>query len=118
MSKEGVEYFYQVETDDIFFDVDVLANSSIAHSLRDQYQADLVVLLTDGNYGYAAGVVTEIGPNESTAFAIVEVDCATANLTFAHETAHLFGGLHQNDPDGIYEHGYYFNTGWWPFRNK
>jgi len=95
-----------------------LRTNSTAKNYRNQYQADLVVLLTDGDYhnGLALGKVADIGPINSWAYAIVEADYATSNLTFAHEVAHLFGGRHQNDPHGTYEHGYYFSTGWWIFK--
>ncbi len=103
---------FNENSSDIVGDVNRLKNNSVAQNYRNQYQADLVVLLTDGNYPGIAGIVADIGPNDSHAYAIVEADYATSNLTFAHEVAHLFGGRHQNDPNGTYEHGHYFTTGW------
>lgn len=113
VSKASVQYLNFTETTDPFDDVDRLKINSTAQSLRNQYQADLVILLTDANYTGVAGIVAEIGPINNAAYAIVEVDYATGNLTFAHEAAHLFGCRHQNDPNGTYQHGYYFTKGWW-----
>jgi hypothetical protein len=101
-------------------DVEDLSNNTTAHNLRDTHQADLVILLTDGNYhdNYYTyyGIVDNIGPSNTEAYAIVEADQATAKYIFAHEAGHLFGGRHHNDPSGSFQHGYYFKTGWWPFR--
>ncbi|MCF6341923.1 MAG: zinc-dependent metalloprotease [Bacteroidales bacterium] len=112
VSKAQVKYLDFTETpDDIQYDVNRLANNSTAQDLRTQYQADLVVLLTYGQYIDYVGMARAIGPINSWAYAIVEVDYATANLTFAHETAHLFGARHQNDPAGTYQHGFFFTSG-------
>jgi hypothetical protein len=119
VQKANTKYLSFTENpSDISDDVEnQLRNNSTAQYYRNLYQADLVVLLTDGNYHngpyYYAGRVADIGPNNSYAYAIVEADYATSNLTFAHEVAHLFGARHQNDTNGSYEHGYYFTTGWW-----
>jgi len=112
------------DPDDIEADVAILSTNQTVQNLRDTYQADLVVLLTDGNYqlmyGWQLydvyGIVRNIGPSDAEAYAIVEADQATPQYIFAHETGHLFGGRHHNDPTGTYEHGYHFLTGVWPFR--
>jgi len=116
VQKANTKYLgFTENSSDIVSDVTNLSDNYYAKQYRNQYQADLVVLLTDGNYhnGTVLGIVDEIGPNNNHAYAIVEADFATSNLTFAHEVAHLFGGRHQNDPNGTYEHGYYYTTGWW-----
>jgi len=118
VSKAGVNFLDFTETQNIDFDVNRLRNNSTAQSLRNQYNADLVVLLTDANYPNEAGRVAEIGPNNSTSYAIVEVDFATANLTFAHEVAHLFGARHDIDDNGTYQHGYIFSKGSWFWKKR
>ncbi len=117
----------------IFNDVTMLAARADVQALRDQTAADLVVLMTDGDYtepntwDRIFGVVRLIGPSEPDAYAIVEAQEATASYTFAHELGHLFGARHQQS--NIYNpcaqfgfdcgddtpgdaHGYAFRTGW------
>ncbi|MCP4551978.1 MAG: T9SS type A sorting domain-containing protein [Bacteroidetes bacterium] len=122
MSLAGVEHLdFTENTSNIVADVDNLSTNADAANLRNTNEADLVVLLTDGNYtdGYYTyyGIVDNIGPINADAFSIVEADVSTSSkYTFAHEVCHLFGGRHDNDPSGTYEHGYTFKTGIWPFR--
>jgi len=103
-------------------DIDVLEADPTAQALRSQFAADLVILLTDGNYGGVTGIATN-GQNlifdAAHAFAIVQTDWATtAGYTFAHEFGHLCGGRHDNDPDAGYAHAKIFHTGFWPFRTE
>lgn len=118
VSLAGVSHLNFTETNDIFEDISNLAINLDAQNLRDINQADLVVLLTDGNYADYYGISNAIGPNESFAYALLEADQATGAYTFAHEIGHLFGGHHENDNQGSlgYDHGYHFLTGIWPFR--
>lgn len=82
------------ETQSIGGDLNALITNVTAGNLREQHQADLVILLTDGNYGNYLGLA-QLGPRvSSVAYAIVEADCATALYTFAHEVTHLFGCDH------------------------
>ena len=110
---------------------DLIANPE-ANRLRRETGADLVVILTDGNYqigdyqyyGLAGNYdpsnppelrLPELLPNRS--FVIVEADRASANYTFAHEVGHLFAARHQTcdnwlnpgcDNDPVIQHGYGF----------
>lgn len=80
---------------------------AILHDLRDEYSADVVVLLAE--YSNACGQVKTIGVGASEAFAVSDWTCATGNYTFGHEIAHLFGARHNNDPNSTpfaYGHGY------------
>lgn len=108
----GVEPFGFIESQFIDVDVNALANDVNAQILRNAFGADIVVMLTDGPYGGTFGIVEAIGPNDNSAYSIVETGAATTGrFTFAHEVAHLFGGGHDNDPrDGI-PHGHSFRTG-------
>src|SRR5690606_17234090 len=77
-------------------DVENLHNNATAQNLRNQFEADLVVLLTNGAwYGGFVGLAEAFGPAEDDAYAIVQVLHATSSLTFAHEVGHLMGGKHQ-----------------------
>lgn len=106
------------ESGNIRVDVENFSQDTTAHNLRNAHQADLVVLLTDGNYGSIMGIVDKIGPDNANAYAIVEADKATPKYTFTHEVGRLFGGCHENDYGNgtSYEHGYHFQTGWWIFK--
>jgi hypothetical protein len=108
-------------TIDISNDIKRLTLSNEARTLRDQYQADLVVLLTNSNYSFAAGIAAEIGPIVDSAYAIVQTEYATATYTYAHEVGHLMGCRHQQcsvyptrscDDRGDKEHGWR-----WQYRN-
>ncbi len=79
------------------------------HGLRDQYGADVVVLVNDVN-GYC-GQADAIGANAQSAFAMVDWDCATGYYSFGHEIGHLQGARHnpENDPSTTpyaFGHGY------------
>lgn len=76
------------------------------HSLRNQYMADIVVLLVDDNQ--YCGVATLLA-QQTTAFAVVNYQCATTNITFAHEIGHLMGAQHDpfvNDDNPHFDYGY------------
>ncbi|WP_405598523.1 MULTISPECIES: M12 family metallo-peptidase [unclassified Pseudoalteromonas] len=80
-----------------------------AHTLRDQYGADVVILVNDVN-GYC-GQAKAIGANANSAFAMVDYDCATGYYSFGHEIGHLQGARHnpENDPSTSpysFGHGY------------
>ena len=106
-------------------DINDLIGDPTAQALRRQFNADLVVLFTDGNYqdgvnlffGWAGNyrIVNgrpQIGLIDERSYAIVEIDRARETFTFAHEVGHLFGMLHQTcaenpagcDDDGTFQH--------------
>lgn len=96
----------------------VLAANSYAQYYRNQYKADLVVCLTDGNFN--RNMVGWSGTNfqlsEKNSYAIVDADAANVSFAFAHEIGHLFTARHQQstidatDPDNAPgpAHGYGF----------
>jgi len=90
-----------------------LRNNLIAQARRNATNADLVVLMTNGNYGNFNGIVASIGPDNANAYAIVQINDATSNQrVFAHEVGHLFGGRHDEfDPDATFDRGRIFQTG-------
>lgn len=120
LAKAGTVHLNFIEDgDDYQTDLTRLLNNTQAHQLRNQYQADLVVLLTDNVYPEIYGVAY-LGPNPYTSYSIVEAPHATSGFTFAHEVGHLFGCRHEvdDDPGGSFEHGYKFTTGWWLWKKK
>jgi hypothetical protein len=80
-------------------------------TLRDQYGADLMILMT-GNSGYGGcGQARAIGANASNAVAVAKESCGTGYYSFGHEIGHLFGARHiiTQDPSTTpfsYGHGY------------
>jgi hypothetical protein len=81
----------------------------IVHTWRDQYLADVVVLIVnDQSY---CGLASAVLANASTAFAAVDYTCATGNYSFGHEIGHLQGARHDRTSDSTntpfqYGHGY------------
>lgn len=89
------------EGDDLEVDVNKLIANQTAQNLRNQHDADIVILLTDGNQGdylYFGGIVEDIYPGNNNAYAIVQADYATGpSYTFAHEIGHIQGAQHHPD---------------------
>lgn len=75
--------------------------------LRDDTNADIVMVLTHGEYiretplgdAELAGTVLAVGAFEGLAYGLVEIDHASADRTFTHELGHLFGCRHQPGAD-------------------
>ena len=100
----------------IFTDVNNLSIN--AQNLREQHEADLVVMLTDTRYGSIFGVVNCIGPDFDCGYSITVAQfMLNPRYTFAHEVGHLFGARHNrpsnggNDPTDICSHAWRFTDG-------
>lgn len=113
----GVEHIGFNETADIFADRESLRTSGYANTLRSQYNADLVVMLTDGNYQtifgstiFGVAFLDEAGDPDY-GFAISEIDAPPGRHTFAHELMHDLGARHDNDPTPGFAHAHSFITG-------
>ena len=100
--KQQISFIESTEIED---DLARFKSSSSVNNLRNQYQADLVLLITDSYYsagfsGVYTGLADTILANANSAYALVEADYATAgSYTFAHEVGHLQGAQHHPDDD-------------------
>lgn len=94
-------------------DLDRVINDATAQTIRNNTNADYVILLTNGNYGGAYGAAGSIEPDNANSYAIVQAITATnERKTFTHEAGHLYGCRHDNDLGGQpYAHGYIFRPG-------
>ena len=107
------------ETSDLETDLDRLRKPGDGyiddvHHRRDEYNADLVVLLV--GRGNACGI-GYLYADEASAFSVVRQDCATGYYTFAHEIGHNQGADHDPDTDTnryfSYGHGLCsYSNGW------
>ncbi|MGG7666325.1 M12 family metallo-peptidase [Dyadobacter sp. BHUBP1] len=106
----GIAPLNLTETESITNDLNSLVGNATAQSLRNQYQADLVVLLTDSYYqdGDTRGKSQTVTLVNSNSYSIVELWCATSHKTFAHEVGHLYGCRHEDDNTALpsYAKGY------------
>ncbi len=114
-----IVHYYQTsysDSGDFYIDRSYFTNSSNSevaelHSLREQYNADIMILLT-GNTGYSfCGLANDIGATADNAIAFAREGCATGYYSFGHEIGHLFGARHiitkdSNTTPYAYGHGY------------
>ncbi|QPJ60466.1 MAG: hypothetical protein G3M70_00595 [Candidatus Nitronauta litoralis] len=86
--------------------------------LREQYGADLVVMLVEGNSnlcGIAFFMSTVTSSFASSAVSVTKRSCATGNFTFGHEIGHNMGARHHREADSSngpfdFNHGYADST--------
>lgn len=93
------------------------------HSVRDEYGADVcILLLYNGNHQEKfCGKAAAARSSRDQAFAVVDYRCVTTAKSFAHEIGHLYGADHANlDPHDLdlhndypYAHGYKDPGGSW-----
>jgi len=82
------------------------------HCLRNQYEADICILLVNSLNDGTAWWAASIGAEFTGAFCVVKASAAVSNKTFPHELAHLLGCRHDIDSGTdpyAYAHGYYWN---------
>ena len=92
------------------------------HTLRDTYEADIVVLLvenggSDCGCSFMQGTVS--ASFQDHAFAVVARNCATGYYSFGHEMGHVMGARHDwyvdntNGSPYTYNHGYVYEPSRW-----
>ncbi len=90
-------------------------DSTFVQNLRNQYDADFCMLITDDVYSNCG--IAYVGASNSFAYGMVPYDCMIENLSFAHEFGHLFGADHDVDSGPLttagYAHGYIDTVGRW-----
>jgi hypothetical protein len=92
-------------------DVKSFATDPLVQNLRNQYQAEMVILLVDASkYTDAVGRVKAVGGSFQDMYGVVGISEATSlRYTFAHEVNHFYGAQHQTT-SGVstasYAHGY------------
>ncbi len=90
-------------------------NMDEIHQLRDQYAADVVVLIS--NLRNFCGLADVWQGDESKAFGVVSWTCATGSYSFAHEIGHIQGAAHNpenaQNTTFAYGHGYYYEPDSW-----
>lgn len=70
-------------------------NNSIVKQKRDQYNADVVFLLTNFKFSTAVGLAGGISASKSDAFVLSNIDVADTDMTGTHELGHIVGARHQ-----------------------
>jgi hypothetical protein len=110
------------ETNTILSDWNTLAESAnningVIKGLRDASNADIVILMTNSNYGIYQGTIGNFSMNANSAYAIVQINNAVGSeKVFAHEIGHLFDARHkvdnQNNPQ-VYAHSHVIVTPWY-----
>jgi hypothetical protein len=114
---EAVDYA-EIERDHfnhLYRMVDGVGAFEKVHTLRNQWRADVVVLIVDDPSG--CGLATRVGADAEEAFAVVHHACAALMYSIPHEIGHIIGARHdaavdQTTSDLPYGHGYVAGTKW------
>ncbi len=89
-------------------------NITNLHTLRDQFGADQVTLLVEGDNSLCgiaflqSSVTSTFAPN---AYSVVQRNCIS-NQTFTHELAHNMGARHERENDNVDGSPFTFNHGY------
>lgn len=84
-----------IETTDMGHDLRTFYDMPLSHQLRDNNQADLVILLTDDTQEGVNGQARRVAASEANGFCISKLNAALNNFTGSHEIGHLIGARHQ-----------------------
>lgn len=84
-------------------------------NLRDQYNADLVALLSRSTDVCGVGYMAPPEGDPTNGYSATSINCAIADLAFAHELGHNMGSAHNQEAQlrGAfpYSHGHYVRPG-------
>lgn len=99
-------------------DRDALIDNNDVQDLRDDANADIVVVFAESDYGDVLGIAGTLTLQEERALCLIRATEAVNEYNTSHEIAHLFACRHEEDadPTGEFEHAFCFKTGCWPFR--
>jgi len=109
VSLAGIEPFSFVESGHAGNDLNNLKADPDAQDLREFYEAEIVVLLTDHKYTALGSTKSQGGPKEDAYCLVTSIYATSDRRTFAHEVGHIFGGGH-DDASGT-ARGRIFRTG-------
>ena len=97
----GVLSYNFTETQSIDADLTAISVDNQVNTWRDLFNADIVVVFTDGDYGNHVGRAdvlldnNNIVPDEDHFICIVQIEHAVSSyFVFTHEVAHIFGANH------------------------
>jgi peptidyl-Asp metalloendopeptidase len=97
------------ETGSLSSELSALRSNSTVASLRNQYNADLVAMISNSGGGCGIGyLMGGAGGNQGNAFTVTARTCAVGNLSFAHELGHNMGSAHnpENGSGATFSYGY------------
>jgi peptidyl-Asp metalloendopeptidase len=97
------------ETGSLSSELSAIRSNSTVASLRNQYNADLVAMISNSGGGCGIGyLMGSTSGNSGNAFTVTARTCAIGNLSFAHELGHNMGSAHnpENGSGGTYSYSY------------
>ncbi len=97
------------ETGSLSSELSALRSNSTVASLRNQYNADLVAMISNSGGGCGIGyLMGGSGGNQGNAFTVTARTCVVGNLSFAHELGHNMGSAHnpENGSGATFSYGY------------
>jgi peptidyl-Asp metalloendopeptidase len=102
-----------VETGSLSTELSGFRAAAETTTLRNQYNADLVAMISNSADNCGIGYLGNSGGNTNSAFTVTSRTCVVGNLSFAHELGHNMGSQH-NPENGSgaafqYSYGHYVN---------
>jgi peptidyl-Asp metalloendopeptidase len=95
------------ETGSLGSELPVLRNDATVASLREQYKADLVAMISNSSDNCGIGYLMG-SANPLNGFTVTSRTCAVGNLSFPHELGHNMGSQHnpESGSGATYPYGY------------